>query len=152
MGAVEMGVVGVSRGMRLISARPSRPSLLTLAPPSDDTPAPTGVDERRCAQRAPCSCTLAAHLGVRSSSHRCAHRLPWYARRTYPTTCRTIIIIAKVTWLATRIPRKFRRDGRTRIKNVPVHDAFPYMLVEDAPWNTDTRRIKRMSSSTYSNT
>ena len=41
-------------------------------------------------------------------------------------------------WLASRIPRKFRMNGRTHIKHVPVYVAFPYMLVGDAPWNIDT--------------
>jgi hypothetical protein len=41
-------------------------------------------------------------------------------------------------WLASRIPRKFRRNGHARVKNVPVYEAFPYMLVADAPWNIDT--------------
>jgi hypothetical protein len=41
-------------------------------------------------------------------------------------------------WLASRILRKFHRNGRMRVKNVPVYEAFPYMLVADEPWNIDT--------------
>ena len=44
------------------------------------------ADEPQCVLWAPCTCTPAARLGVRSSSPRCA-RSPWYAQRTYSCRC-----------------------------------------------------------------